>query len=56
MSIVSLLGKGESIWDRFVHTRPEFIKNGATGDEACDSYHLFKEDVAILKETGVCFH
>jgi beta-glucosidase len=28
-------GKGESIWDRFAHT-PEKIKDGSTGDVACD--------------------
>lgn len=41
-------GKAESIWDRFVHS-PGHIKNGDTGDVACDSYHRFKEDVALLR-------
>jgi beta-glucosidase len=41
-------GKSESIWDRFVHT-PGHIKNGDTGDIACDSYHRYKEDVALLR-------
>lgn len=41
-------GKAESIWDRFVHA-PGHIKNGDTGDVACDSYHRFKEDVALLR-------
>jgi beta-glucosidase len=45
-------GKGESIWDRFSHT-PGNIKNGDTGDVACDHYHRYKEDVALLKELGI---
>ena len=45
-------GKGESIWDRFAHT-PGRVKNGDTGDLACDSYHRFDEDVAILRELGL---
>ena len=40
-------GKAESIWDRFVHT-PDHIKNNDTADVACDSYHRYKEDVALL--------
>jgi beta-glucosidase len=41
-------GKGESIWDRFSHT-PGKIKNGDTGDIACDSYHRWREDIALLR-------
>ena len=41
-------GKGESIWDRFSHTVGK-IKGGATADVACDQYHLYAQDVAILK-------
>ncbi|HKU27508.1 MAG TPA: GH1 family beta-glucosidase [Candidatus Sulfotelmatobacter sp.] len=41
-------GKGESIWDRFVHT-PGKIKNGDTGDIACDSYHRWREDLALMQ-------
>jgi beta-glucosidase len=41
-------GKGESNWDRFSHTVGK-IKGGATGDVACDQYHRYKEDIAILK-------
>ena len=41
-------GKGESTWDRFAHTVGN-IKGAATGDVACDSYHRYKEDVALMK-------
>ncbi|HVH88780.1 MAG TPA: family 1 glycosylhydrolase [Terriglobales bacterium] len=42
-------GKGESIWDRYSHTVGK-IKGGATGDTACDHYHRYPQDVAILKQ------
>lgn len=45
-------GRGESIWDRFSKT-PGKILNGHTGDVACDHYHRYKEDVALIKELGV---
>lgn len=45
-------GKGESIWDRFSHT-PGRIMNGDTGDVACDQYHRYKEDVALMKDLGL---
>ncbi|CAE6441331.1 unnamed protein product [Rhizoctonia solani] len=44
-------GKGDSIWDTFTH-KPGRITNGETGDIACDSYHCYKDDVALLKEFG----
>ncbi len=40
-------GKGESIWDHFAHT-PGKIKNGDTGDVACDSYHRWREDIDLM--------
>ena len=46
-------GKGENIWDTFTHKDPSPIENGDTGDVACDSYHLFKEDVKLLVDVGV---
>ncbi len=45
-------GKGESIWDRFTHT-PGKIKNGDTGDIACDSYHRWREDLALMRAMNV---
>src|SRR5512139_1264765 len=45
-------GKGESIWDRFSHT-PGRITTGETGDVACDHYHRWPEDIALMKEIGL---
>ncbi|HEU4758598.1 MAG TPA: GH1 family beta-glucosidase [Dehalococcoidia bacterium] len=45
-------GKGESIWDRFSHA-PGNIAKGDTGDVACDQYHRYKGDVALMKELGL---
>ncbi len=45
-------GKGESIWDRFSHT-PGMVSNGDTGDVACDHYHRWREDAALMKEMGL---
>lgn len=42
-------GKGESIWDRYAHGVGH-IKGGDTGDVACDHYHLYKQDIALLKQ------
>ena len=45
-------GKGESIWDRFSHT-PGKVKEAATGDVACDHYHRYREDVALMRTLGL---
>ncbi len=45
-------GRGPSVWDTFSHT-PGKTHNGDTGDVADDSYHLYKEDVRLLKNLGV---
>ncbi|MCF2533606.1 GH1 family beta-glucosidase [Yinghuangia soli] len=45
-------GKGPSIWDTFVR-RPGAIRDGHTGDSACDHYHRFGEDVALMRELGL---
>jgi beta-glucosidase len=41
-------GRGESIWDRFAHT-PGKIKDGSTGDVACDHYHRYREDIGLMR-------
>jgi beta-glucosidase len=45
-------GKGESVWDKFVH-KSNAIKNGDTGDIACDHYHRYKKDIQLMKEMGL---
>lgn len=45
-------GRGESIWDRFAHT-PGKVLNGDTGDVACDHYHRWQDDIALMKSIGL---
>lgn len=45
-------GKGLNIWDVYVREKGK-IYNGHTGDIACDHYHRFREDVALMKEIGL---
>src|ERR671932_771073 len=45
-------GRGPSIWDTFSHT-PGKTKNGDTSDVACDHYHRWREDVALMRELGL---
>lgn len=44
-------GRGPSIWDTFSHT-PGKTFQGDTGDVACDHYHRYKEDAALIKSLG----
>src|ERR671914_368199 len=45
-------GAGPSIWHRFVHT-PGLMASGDTGDVACDHYHRYLEDVALMRDIGL---
>lgn len=45
-------GRGLSIWDTFC-TDTGIIREGHTGEIACDHYHRYREDVALMKELGV---
>ncbi len=44
-------GKGPSIWDEFTR-RPGTILDGSNGDNACDHYHRFDEDISLLAGIG----
>ena len=45
-------GRGASIWDTFSHS-PGKTFHGETGDIADDSYHRYREDIAIMKTLGL---
>ena len=45
-------GRGISVWDVFSH-EPGKVEGGHTGDVACDHYHRYKEDVALMSEFGI---
>ncbi|MFD8151658.1 GH1 family beta-glucosidase [Streptomyces sp. NPDC059720] len=45
-------GRGPSIWDTFSHV-PGMVANGDTGDVACDHYHLWRDDIALMRNLGV---
>lgn len=45
-------GAGPSIWHRFVHT-PGLVRDGDTGDVACDHYRRWAEDVALMRQLGL---
>lgn len=44
--------RGESIWDRFT-AAPGTVKDGSTGAVACDHYHRYEDDVALMQWLGV---
>lgn len=45
-------GKGMGIWDTFEQETGYIIRN-ENGNVACDHYHRYREDVAIMKELGL---
>jgi beta-glucosidase len=44
-------GRGPSIWD--VYGASGEIRNRDTGDVACDHYHRYREDVALMRRLGI---
>jgi beta-glucosidase len=45
-------GRGESVWDRFSAT-PGKVRNGDSGAIACDFYHRYPDDVALMTDLGL---
>ena len=45
-------GRGESVWDRFCAT-PGKVRNGDDGGIACDFYHRYRDDIALMRELGI---
>ena len=45
-------GRGDSIWDTFSRT-PGKVFAGHTGDVACDHYHRYRDDVALMADLGL---
>ncbi|MEZ3162212.1 GH1 family beta-glucosidase [Microbacterium sp. BWT-B31] len=45
-------GRRASIWDAFCRV-PGAVINGDNGDVACDHYHLYRDDVALMKRMGL---
>ncbi|MEU5991710.1 GH1 family beta-glucosidase [Spirillospora sp. NPDC047418] len=45
-------GRAPSIWDAFCRV-PGAVAGGDTGDVACDHYHRWPEDVALMKALGL---
>jgi beta-glucosidase len=44
-------GRGDSIWDEFCR-RPGAIKDGSSGEHACDHYHRIEEDIGLIASLG----
>jgi beta-glucosidase len=44
-------GRGPSVWDTFARV-PGAVVGGHTGDVACDHYHRFRDDIALMAELG----
>ena len=45
-------GRGPSIWDTYA-AQPGFIQDGTNAHVACDHYHRYAEDIALMTSLGV---
>jgi beta-glucosidase len=50
---VSEDGRGVSIWDHYTRWMPEQFYEGNNADVACDQYHRYLEDVALMRELAI---
>ncbi|WP_026425726.1 GH1 family beta-glucosidase [Actinokineospora inagensis] len=49
---VDVDGRGPSVWDVFAAV-PGAVVGGASGATACDHYHRYREDVALVRDLGL---
>ena len=45
-------GKGSSVWDMMCRWSGK-VADGNTGDVACDHYHRYREDAAMMRNLGI---
>jgi beta-glucosidase len=45
-------GRAPSIWDTYAG-RPGLIEDGSNAEVACDHYHRYVEDIALMQSLGV---
>src|SRR3954463_6612107 len=45
-------GRGLCVWDMFCR-KDGAVYGGHSGEVACDHYHRWREDIAIMKELGL---
>ncbi|XP_047053039.1 beta-glucosidase 10-like isoform X2 [Lolium rigidum] len=46
-------GRTPSVWDTFAHAHSGSGDDHVRGDVAADGYHKYKEDIKLMKETGL---
>ncbi|CAB3236893.1 unnamed protein product [Arctia plantaginis] len=46
-------GRGESMWDTYLHQHPNFTVDHSNGDVAADSYHKYMDDIEMIRNLGV---
>ncbi|XP_072939650.1 myrosinase 1-like isoform X2 [Epargyreus clarus] len=49
-------GKGESMWDTYIHKHPDYTPDLSNGDVAADSYHKYKDDIVMIQTLGVEYY